>query len=595
MAANTSTNLIGMDFPDIKQSLINYLRQQDIFKDYDFSGSNINVLLDILSYNTFHNNFYLNMIGNEMFLDTTLLRDSAVSHAKELNYTPRSFRSAKAVVNIDVQTNSNTSFVQIPKNTQFSTTVGSNTYVFSTDKTITSTVSNNDVFTFTNVDIFEGVYLTESFVVNYSVENQRYIISNQLIDTDSITVVVSEDDNVYTFERKTSLLDLNEQSQVFFVQACENERYEIIFGNNIIGRRPKNGATVIVEYRPSSGELPNGAFSFQNDRPINGFSNVVVTTVFAASGGDIYESIEDIKFNAPRHYTTQERAVNAQDYEILLKQNYPEINALAVYGGETVSPPVYGKVFIAADLIGFDGIPDYKKTEYTNWLRNKTPLTIEPLFVDPEFVYGMVQSDIRYNANVTDLSPEDISSRVAAAISNFNRLNYSTFNAKVRQSKLLKEIDNAHPSIVSSYVEISPFIKFIPTLGVTRSYELNFKIPVNNNLPPLPVIFSPKTERILKSTRFTFEGKTCEFSDDNAGKVNIVSLIGDSYRRVSEVGTIDYNTGKVTLSNINIQSYIGNEIKIYLYSEESNFDFTQNVFFEIQDQDIVTNVQIVRE
>lgn len=595
MAANTTTNLIGMDFDDIKQSLKGYLSQQELFKDYDFSGSNLNVLLDILAYNTFHNNFYLNMIGNEMFLDTSLLRDSVVSHAKELNYTPRSFRSAKAVVNIDVQANSNTSFVQIPKNTQFSTIVGANTYTFSTDRTLTSTLSNNNTFSFRNVEIFEGVYLTESFVVNYSVENQRFIISNQLIDINSITVVVSEDDSVTTFERKTSLLDLNEQSEVYFVQACENERYEIVFGNNIIGRRPKNGATVIVEYRPASGELPNGAISFQNDRPINGFAGVTVSTVFAASGGAIYESIEDVRFNAPRYYTTQERAVTALDYEILLKQNFPEINALAVYGGETVSPPVYGKVYVAADLIGFDGIPDYKKTEYTTWLKDKTPLTIEPVFVDPEFVFGKVESVIRYNANITDLSPEDISSRIAAAITNFNRSNYSRFNAKVRLSKLLKEIDNAHPSIVSSYVEIYPFIKFRPTRGVVRSYELNFKIPVNNNLPPLPSIFSPRLERVLSSTRFIFEGKTCEFSDDNTGKVSIVSLVGDNYRKVKEVGTIDYTTGKVVLSNINIQSYIGNEIKLYLYSEESNFDFTQNVYFEIQEPDIVTNVEIVRE
>jgi hypothetical protein len=595
MAANTSTNLIGMDFADIKQSLISYLSQQDLFKDYDFTGSNMNVLMDILSYNTFHNNFYLNMIGNEMFLDTSLLRDSAVSHAKELNYTPRSFKSSKAVVNIDVQANTSTTFVQIPKNTQFSSTVGANTYIFTTDRTYTSTLSNNEVFSFTNIEIFEGTYLTESYVVNYSVENQRYIISNQLVDIDSLMVIVSEDNNVTTFERKTSLLDLNEQSEVYFVQACENDRYEIIFGNNIIGRRPKNGATVIVEYRPSSGELPNGAFVFQNDRPIGGFITVDVATLFPAAGGAIYESIEEIKFNAPRAYTTQERAVNAIDYEILLKQNFPEINALAVFGGEEVTPPVYGKVYIAADLIGFDGIPDYKKQEYTGWLKNKTVLTIEPVFIDPEFVFGRVKSTIRYNANVTDLSPEDISSRVAAAIASFNRQNYSKFNAKVRLSKLLKVIDDAHPSIVSSFVEIFPYIRFQPALGISKSYELNFKIPIVNNLPKLGTIFSPKIERILTSTKFMFEGKTCEISDDNAGVVSIVSLVGDTYRKIKDVGTIDYALGKVVLSNINIQSYVGNEIKLYVYSEESNFDFTQNVYFEIKEDDIETDVQVTRE
>lgn len=595
--ANSSINLVNLDFAELRQSLLTYLKEQDLFKDYDFTGSNMSVLLDILSYNTYHNAFYLNMIGNEMFLDSALMRDSIISHAKELNYIPRSFKSAKAVVDIDVQANSSTTFIQIPKNTQFSSTVGANTYLFTTNKTLTNTTSNNNIFSFKDVEIYEGVYSVESFVLDTSQENQRFIIQNQLVDTDSITVVVSEDNTADVYEKKTSLLDLNETSKVFFVQACENDRYEILLGNGIIGYKPKNGATIIVEYRASSGELPNGAYDFQNTRSINGFSNVTVSTVYSASAGSIYETLESIKYNAPRHYTTQERAVTAFDYEILLQQQFPEINALAVYGGETVSPPVYGKVFIAADLIGFDGIPDYKKKEFASWLKNKTPLTIEAQFVDPQLVYGKVEAVIKYNANVTDLSPDDISSRVVSAIMTFNSSNYSKFNSKVRQSKLLKVVDDAHSSIVSSYVEILPYVKLKPTLGQISSYTIDFKVPINNNLPQLSNVFAANTERILSSGKFIFDGKVCELSDDNNGSVYIISLVGTNYKMIRKVGTIDYNLGRVVLNNINISSIVGgsSELKVYIYSEDSNFDFTQNVYFEIKEDDVVVSVEAVRE
>ena len=595
--ANSSINLVNLDFAELRQSLLTYLKAQDLFKDYDFTGSNMSVLLDLLAYNTYHNAFYLNMIGNEMFLDSALLRDSIISHAKELNYTPRSFKSSKAVVDIDVQTNSSTTFIQLPKNTQFSSTVGANTYVFTTNKTITNTISNNNIFTFKNVEIFEGVYTLESFVVDNSQENQRFIIQNQLVDTDSISVVVSEDNNADVYERKTSLLDLNETSKVFFVQACENDRYEIILGNGIIGYKPKNGATLIVEYRASSGELPNGAYEFQNSRPINGFANVTVTTAYPASAGAVYETLDSIKFNAPRHYTTQERAVTAADYEILLKQQFPEINALAVYGGETVSPPVFGRVFIAADLVGFDGIPDYKKKEFASWLKNKTPLTIEPQFVDPQLVYGRVQGNVKYNANITDLSSDDISSRVSSAIMSFNSQNYSRFNSKVRQSKLLKAVDNSHPSIVSSYIEILPYIKFKPTLGQVGSYTISFKVPIQNNLPKLPNVFPISTQKILTSNKFVFDGKISELSDDNDGKVYITTLVGSNYKMIKEIGNIDYKQGKIVLNNINVSGIVGGgtELKIYIFSEESNYDFSQNVYFEIKEDDIDVTVDVVRE
>lgn len=599
MAANTTTNLINLDFDTLKSGLRRYLQQQDIFKDYDFTGSNMNVLLDILSYNTFHNAFYLNMIGNEMFLDSALTRDAAVSHAKELNYTPRSFRSARAVVDIDIFTDNETNFVTIPKNTQFTAYLNSNSYTFSTNKTmVTSTFTTEDKvrkFTVNDVTIYEGSYLVESFTMNYNSENQRFIISNPLVDIDSITVVVNEDDNVSTFRRTESLLGLNERSEIYFIQACENDRYEIIFGNDILGRRPLNGAVILCEYRTSSGELPNGANVFKNARAINGFSNVEVTTVKKARDGAIHESLKDIKYYAPRHYLVQERAITEDDYEILLKRQFPEINVVAAYGGETLTPPVYGKVYLVTDIENFDGTPIAKKREYEKWIRQRTPLTIEPVFIDPIFVYGRLNVTVKYDSKVTDLSPDDIQTRVLGSLEKYIRNNYDKFKVDVRTSKLIQAADSSHDSILSSFVEVYPFFKWSPDLGTKNDIVFDFPFPFDVNLSKLPKTYNINLESTLLSSRFTFNGKICRFADDNDGTIRIVTQIGKQYRAVKDIGKINYKNGKITITDFNPSSYANDAIKIYIYTNETNYSFTRNFLFNIKNQDIDITVKDIND
>lgn len=595
MAANTTTNLINLDFESLKTSLRTYLQQQNLFKDYDFTGSNLNVLLDILSYNTFHNTFYLNMIGNEMFLDSALIRDSVISHAKELNYTPRSFRSARATIDLEIQADSNTNFITIPKNTQFTSYLNSNTYTFSTDKTIVTTKFKREnrtrVFSVNNLKIYEGSYLVETFTVNYNSENQRFIIQNPLIDIDSLTVVVSEDDVVTTFRRTDSLLGLNETSEVFFIQACENDRYELIFGNDILGRRPLIGAVIVCEYRTSSGELPNGANIFKNERPINGFSNVSVTTVAVATGGAIHESISDIKYYAPRHYQTQERAITEDDYEVLLKKQFPEINVVAAYGGETLSPPVYGKVYITTDIDDFDGTPIAKKREYERWIKQRTPLTVEPVFVDPIFVYGRLKVDVRYNSRKTDLSPDDIQVRVLGSLEKYIKNNYDKFKVDVRVSKLIQAADEAHSSIVSSFIEAFPFIKWVPTLNQKNSLVFDFPFKFNNHVAKLPNEYRTDLENTLTSTTFLYNGKVCMFADDNDGNIRIVTERDKLYKTVKKIGTINYNKGKIIINDFDPSSFTGDAIKIYIYSEETDFTFNKNFLFNIKNEDIDIEVR----
>lgn len=590
MAANTTTNLINLDFDTFKTSLRNYLQQQDLFKDYDFTGSNLNVLLDILSYNTFHNTFYLNMIGNEMFLDSAQIRDSVVSHAKELNYLPRSFRSARATINLDIETDSNTNFITVPKNTQFTSYLNSNTYTFSTDKTVVSTTftrqNRTRIFSVKNLQVYEGSYLIETFTMNYNSENQRFIIQNPLVDVDSLTVVVNENDTVSTFRKTNSLLGLNERSEVYFIQACENDRYEIIFGNDILGRRPLNGAVIVCEYRTSSGELPNGTSIFKNARSINGFSNVDVTTVASASGGAIHESINDVKYYAPRHYQTQERAITEDDYEILLKKQFPEINVVAAFGGETLNPPIYGKVYITTDIENFDGTPVAKKREYERWIKQRTPLTVEPVFVDPIFVYGRLKVDARYNSRVTSLSSDDIQVRILGSLEKYINNNYDRFKVDVRVSKLIQAADQAHNSIVSSFVEVFPFVKWQPKLGKDNSFVFDFPFALNVHVPKLNQDYRVGLENILTSSTFVYSGKVCMFADDNAGIIRIVTQVGNQYRTIKNIGTINYSKGVITINDFNPTSYTGDAIKIYIYSEETDFTFNRNFLFNIKNEDI---------
>lgn len=601
--ANTVINLVDLDFNKYKEALKTYAREQSLFKDYDFDGSNMSVINDLLAYNTYHNAFYLNMLFSEMFLDSAQLRNSIASHSKDLNYVPRSFRSAKATVNIDVIPDTPVNSITIPKNQPFSTRVNSQTFQFVTSENIVITSQKDGVFTARDVEIFEGNYVVDTFYTNYAIERQRFIISNPTIDTTSMTVVVSDDDGASNYQLATSFLGLDGKSKVFFLQAAENDRYEISFGNGVIGNRPKNGSTIYVEYRICNGELPNGAFEFTNDRNIGGFGNVTITTqldsegnIKRATGGSIHESIEEVRFNAPRHYQTQERAITVNDYKIMLQNKFPEINAIAVYGGEKESPPQYGRVFVVIDLFGFDGIPQYKKDEYKKWLSNRIPVTIEPVFLDPTFAFGALDLTVSYNQNKTDLSTADISTRVIGTVVDYSAKNFNDFNVVTRFSKLITAIDGTHPSILSSSGIFRIYKTIKPTPNTVSNITVDFSFPLKRTLPKIGRVHPVTDEKVLTSSVFVVDGKKCRLEDDNAGTVRIVQNTSDrTVSVVKNIGNINYDTGKVTLSNFVTSGYDGNQIKIYVLPRTNDVDFGRSDYFEIKTEDIAVNVIGVRE
>lgn len=599
MAANTSVVLTSLDFDTYKNSLKEYLKAQNQFKDYDFDNSNMSVLLDILSHNTYQNAFYLNMLSSEMFLDSALLRDSVISHAKELNYLPRSFVSAKATVNLLLDAgalNTKTS-AYVPKGTQFVSRVDDIAYTFTTAEDNVIPVENGRYFTLAGLNIYEGNYFSDTFIVDYN-NNLNYEISNQRVDLTSVIVRVIEDNgsvtNVYT--RATSLFGLDENSKVFFIQPSLNGKYEVVFGDGVIGRRPLNGSVVLVEYRVSSGELPNGAFKFYNSNRIDGISDVTILTTSAASGGAVAETLESIKYNAPRAFTTQERAITAEDYENILKLNYPEINAVVAYGGEEASPPQYGRIFISVDLKDVDGLPKIKESEYKRFLRTRSSVSMEPIFISPDYVYLGVKSNVKYNINITGRNPEDVRTLVTRSILQYAISNLNSFAKTLRYSRLIKDIDSAEPSIVSNETTVS-LIKYItPSLNVNQNLTIDFKTPLTNEIPLLGDEHHIIDVHGVTSTTFTYNGITnCSLEDNGDGLMRVVTPIGSNHKKIIDIGTVNYDTGVVSLNNFNISNFAGTSLKIFATPRNKDIESVQNVILNIIEPDIDITIEQIRE
>jgi hypothetical protein len=368
---------------------------------------------------------------------------------------------------------------------------------------------------------------------------------------------------------------------VFFVQGAENETYEVVFCDGVSGRRPKDNSTVKIEYRVSNGELPNGCNKFTPDTTIDGESNILVTTVTSAASGSVSESIDSIKFNAPRHFTTQERAVTTEDYENLLKANFPEINAVTAFGGEDLNPPKFGKVFVSVDLNEVDGIPEAKKDEYFKFLRPRSPVSIEPVFVDPDYMYIGVNSVIKYNVDTTILSSNDVRTISLSGIMDYAKANLNNFNRTFRYSNFVKAIDASQISIISNETTVSAIKVIRPTVGQYQSYTIDFGIPFDTSR------MASAGGYTITSTQFTYAGQLAYLTDDN-GQINVMSTASGAL--IDTIGTVDYSVGRVQLSNFRIADYVGAGIKIYAIPLSRDISTTNNVILNIIEEDVKISV-----
>lgn len=595
--ANTAIDLVGLDFDSLKQNLITYLKNNTQFKDLDYEGSNMRVLIDVLAYNTYLNAFYTNMVASEMFLDTAQLRDSIVSHAKELNYTPRSFTSAKATITVNITPSSNVSSVLIPKYTSFTSRVGSNTYTFTTPESTVTTNFVNGAFT-VDLEVYEGNIITETFIVNSANANQRFVLSNQTVDTKSLDVTVYENNGqtVLPYTEVSQLYDVSDTSQIFFIQSAENQQYEIVFGDNVFGRRPKDGAYVLIKYRACSGELANGAVKFASDGPIDGHTSISISTINNASGGSLSESVESIKYNAPKSFQAQNRAVTSSDYEILLKNQFSDIRGVSVFGGEDADPPQYGKVFISADANNADGISEARKAVFLDFLKDKTPLTVDAEFINPSFMYVKIDTNVYYNINITRKQTADLLTQIQAAISTYNTTNLEDFNVTLFYSDLTQAIDAADDSIVGNETEISIVKRIYPTLN---DNDYGFTIDTYNELATETgvklSVDEPHYGHTLRSTPFVYENTTCLLLDDTLGNVYVASQRAGVVEVITKVGTINYTTGKIIVGNLNITSYQGDFIELFIRPAGQNITCKKNTILQIDIFDVSINVIGVKQ
>jgi hypothetical protein len=601
--ANNSINIATLDFDTIKANLKSHLKSQAIFKDFDFEGSNIAVLIELLAYNTALQSFYLNMLASESFLDSAQLRSSVISHAKELNYRPRSARSAKGTIKLNVEQN-NSSTLTIPKGTTFTATYNFQTYTFSTNEvkvyfTALDPTTGTYKFETGDIDIYEGFFVTETFVMDYSNESLRFVLSNPMIDTNSLVVTSIEDggSTLINYTLADSLLGLDDQSRNYFLQAAELEKYELIFGDDIIGRRPADGATIAVQYRISSGAIPNGATLFAPDIDLTSDNSgrVTVTTITKAIGGDEPESVSSIKFNAPRHFQTQQRAITTNDYETLFKSKFPEIDAISVYGGELVSPPQYGKVFISLSVDGLEIIPTSKKQEYFDFIKPMMANPIQPVFIDPTFVYARIDSEVKYNLNITTLKPDEIRLLVSNAITEYNTENLNDFSATLYGSRLIAAIDNSHSSVVSNETKVYIFKKVIPLIGPVQNIDVALGMALRNDIPQLSNTHITNELRTLFSSPFTLNGETVILEDDGVGQLRIMRATDFGYTFVKDAGFVDYDRGTLQLVNFSCEKFEGAAIRFYALPKDSDITSSFNDILKVEPSEINVTVETVRQ
>lgn len=572
--AKSSVNLTSLDFDTLKSSFKTYLKSQSVFKDYDFEGSNINVLLDVLTYNTYMNSFYLNMALNESFLDTAQLRNSVVSHAKEINYTPTSARSAKAVIDVTFTTTGISKTFEMPRGTQFSGTNSNGTYIFTTDKNIVAQ-SSSSTFTFKDVELYEGTYVSEVFTVDYSKENQRFVLSNDTIDTRSVEVHVIENNgqDINEFSQKTHLYDLTSASNIYFLQAAQDNLYEVVFGDDVFGRKPLNGATVVVNYRITQGSLGSSVSEFTIDKDLGVFNgglvtDVNITTKSQSSDGAEAEDIETIRLRAPRSLQTLDRVVTNDDYKNIILQYFPEVKDVNVYGGESVTDSVqFGKVFISATTYSGDSLTAFRKNDILNLLNNKKMISIQNVINDAEYIYVVPNITCTVNYNDTNLSPDTLSTLIVNSVSTFNDAYLKVFNSTVRNSKFVEAIDNVDASIKGTKVTYQLYKKLKPDLDPNLSATASFTGTFNNSIVP----------GTIYSTTFVLEdGFSYQLTDYNP---NVDSFTRNStasrYEVVNDnpviylkkisveenqtyvvIGSVDYDMGQVNVNNITVVDYL---------------------------------------
>ena len=574
------TQLNNLDFTDIKTALKEYMRAQTDFTDYDFEGSAISQILDVLAYNTYYTAFNTNMVVNELFLDSATLRDNVVSLAKQLGYTPKSITAPKASVSMAL-TFSGTApaEVAIKSGSGFVTNYDGSLYRYVLKENMRVSVANN-VATFTDIPIYEGSQIVTNKVVNTSLKDQRFVIDNLGVDINTLNVRVYQAANSSIFKdykQANNVLDIGASDEVFFVSEIEDEKYEIFFGDGVLGKKLENNNLVQMSYIVTNGSSTNGAKTFtfnglmedENGTTVTlPFSISSISTTSVASGGADIETIDKIKYNAPKFYNSQNRAVTGNDYKAIVRNLYPATSDVIVFGGEEQVPPAYGKVFLSVKPTEAASLSSFTKNELTTELKKYTVASIRPEFVDPSILFLELTSNIYYTGTKTQLLPTEIATKASTAIVEYLKTSQTEkFNGKFRYSKFIGVIDNSDLSINSNDTTVMMRKDFIAQINASSYYEICYQnaFYVDCNNP------------VVSSTGFTvFEFPTyTSYLEDRNGKIVLYRLdpvSGDKILLDDSVGTIDYEKGEIEMTNFTILKGTFSDNRIELRVKPANKD-----------------------
>ena len=557
MATNSKgrIEITDLDFDTVKANFKTFLSQQSSFTDYNFEGSGMSVLMDLLAYNTHYMAFHANMLANEMFIDTALTRDAAVSHAKALGYLPASPKASNTYVNVTVSDVpiSQTTLV-MESGTIFTTTVNDTSYNFVTIGDNTAT-SDNGIFMFTDVRIYEGTRIRFTYTVNSSDLEQKFMIPSASADTTTLVVSVqasSSDITTESYSLNTDYATLDSTSLSYFLQEADGGQYEVYFGDGVTGKKPIDGNIVILDYVITNGSEADGASAFTASSSIGGFTNIsVVTTGGSSAGGGDAETVDSVKFNAPLKYAAQGRAVTPDDYKAIVPSVYTNIKSIQCWGGEDNAPPIYGKVYIAIRPNTGTSLTTTTKNSIVTNLKKYNVASIVPEIVDPEILYLVLGVTSKYNSTLTEKSKSDIKALVETTISTFNTNNLQKFDSVFRHSNLLQSLDETDTSILSSTATLKLKRIITPTLNAITKYTIAF-----NNAAFHPTAAHSQT--VTESTGFYLSGNTNEqfVDDDGSGNIRTFYLLGGTTKTITnaQAGTINYNTGVVELTSFNITS-----------------------------------------
>ena len=583
------TQVANLDFEDIKVALKEYIRAQSDFTDYDFDGSVLSTLIDTLAYNTYYTAFNANLVVNELFIDSATLRDNVVAIAKQLGYRPKGITSPTAYVSFNITYGSPTTDTELllKKGTGFISSYDNNIYQYITLEDVTGQVVN-DVATFDNVEVREGTQILNTFTVNTSLKSQKFVLDNQNIDTNTIRVKVYPSGGNFneSYLVADNILNVDSTSKVFFIEEIEDDRYEILLGDGVLGKKVDNGSRVEVSYITTSGPESNGVRTFvfsgvienQNGASPNSFSTII-TNVVASSGGEEKESIKNIKTNAPKMYGTQDRAVTAQDYSAIIRKVYPSVSDIIIFGGEDQDPPEYGKVFIVLKPTDASFLSSLTKQEIISDLKKYIVASVRPVIVDPSILFVELTSKIFYNGESTDLKPPQIRDKVIGSVQSYLDVSdIEKFNGKFRFSKLVSVIDDADPAINSNLTEVTMRKDFYPSLNSTFYYEVCFQNAFDKDCE----------EPTLSSTGFRVtEYPTFDvYLEDRDSKIvlyRIDSVTGEKVVLDSNVGDIDYEKGELKMYALTIikGSFFDNRISVRVKPLLNDIKALREVYLDV--------------